>query len=67
MSPLPPASEGHDYQSEHGHDHHGDTHVSVRKEKREVSGMPGAPTLPAAVLPLHQGELAHQHEEVGLI
>ncbi|TNN04479.1 hypothetical protein fugu_001508 [Takifugu bimaculatus] len=63
MSTLPPASEGHDYQSEHSHNRHGDTHVSVRKDKREVSGGPGAPTLPAAVLPQHQGEVAHQHEE----
>lgn len=59
-TPPPPTSE--DYG-----DHHDDTHKNARKDKREVSGGPGAPSLPAAVLPLHQGGLAHQHEEVGQV
>lgn len=67
ITPPPSMSEDRGHQSEHSHDHHGETHRNTRKDKREVSGGPGALRLPAAVLPLHQGELAHQHEVVGLV
>lgn len=67
ITPPPSMSEDHGHQSGHTHDHHDDTHRNTRKNKREVSGGLRAPSLPAAVLPLHQGKLAHQHEEVGLV
>ena len=66
ITPPPSTSEDRGHQSEQRNDHHDDSGRNTRKDKREVSGGPGAPSLLAADLPLHQGELAHQHEEVGL-
>lgn len=64
--PPPSMSGYHGHQSEHSHDHQDDAHRNTRKDKREVSGGPGAPSLPATVLPLNHSELDHQHE-VGLV
>uniref|UniRef100_H3CTZ9 Solute carrier family 39 member 10 n=1 Tax=Tetraodon nigroviridis TaxID=99883 RepID=H3CTZ9_TETNG len=63
ITPPPSTYEDHGPQSGHSHDHLDEIHRNTRKDKREVAGGLGALGFPSAVFPLHQGKMAHQHEE----